>query len=81
MAILVNLSMSIKEAGLLFGLFMVQFVAGAVGPESIHDEVRILTGVIHLIMAAVLFARSRRQVPVLMRDGFRTPYSVLSAEN
>lgn len=80
-AILVNLSMSIKEAGLLFGLFMVQFVAGAVGPASIHDEVRIFTGMIYLIMAAVLFARSRRQVPILLRDGFRTPYSVLSAED
>jgi len=77
-AILINLSMSVKEAGLLFGLFMVQFVAGAVGPESIHDEVRILTGVIYLIMAAALFLRSRKQVPVLLRDGFRTPYSVMS---
>ncbi|MGI8683821.1 MAG: sodium:proton exchanger, partial [Acidimicrobiales bacterium] len=80
-AILVNLSMSVKEAGLLFGLFMVQFVAGAVGPESIHDEVRIFTGVIYLVMAAVLIVRSRRQVPVLLRDGFRTSYSVMSAED
>lgn len=80
-AILINLSMSVKEAGLLFGLFMVQFVAGAVGPESIHDEVRIFTGVIYLVMAAVLIVRSRRQVPVLLRDGFRTSYSVMSAED
>lgn len=79
-AILVNLSMSVKEAGLLFGLFMAQFVAGAVGPESIHNEVRILTGVAYLVMAAFLFARSRRQVPVLLRDGFRTPYAAMSAE-
>ncbi len=80
-AILVNLSMSLKEAGLLFGLFMVQFVAGAVGPESIHDEVRILTGVAYLVMAAVLLLRSRRQVPVLLRDGFRTSYADMSAES
>ncbi len=80
-AILVNLSMSVKEAGLLFGLFMVQFVAGAVGPESIHDEVRILTGIAYLVMAAVYVLRSRRQVPVLLRDGFRTSYADMSAES
>lgn len=79
-AILVNLSMSVKEAGLLLGLFMVQFVAGAVGPESIHDEVRILTGFVYLVLAAALFLRSRRQVPVLLRDGFRTSYAVMSRE-
>ena len=79
-AILVNLSMSVKEAGLLLGLFMVQFVAGAVGPESIHDEVRIFTGIVYLVLAAGLFIRSRRQVPVLLKDGFRTSYAVMSAE-
>ena len=79
-AILVNLSMSVREAGLLLGLFMVQFVAGAVGPESIHDEVRIFTGLVYLALAAGLFIRSRRQVPVLLKDGFRTSYAVMSAE-
>lgn len=43
-----------------------------------HDEVRILTGVAYLVMAAVYVLRSRRQVPVL-RDGFRTSYAVMSA--
>ena len=80
-AILVNLSMSVREAGLLLGLFMVQFVAGAVGPESIHDEVRIGTGVIYLLLAVGLLLRSRRQVPVLLQDGFRTPYAVMAAED
>ena len=79
-AILINLSMSIREAGVLFGLFMVQFVAGAVGPESIHDEVRIVTGIIYMVMAVGLFVRSRRRVRVLLRDGFRTSYAVMSSE-
>ncbi|HEX2701451.1 MAG TPA: hypothetical protein VHM89_14725 [Acidimicrobiales bacterium] len=79
-SILVNLSMSLKEAGLLFVLFMVQFVAGAVGPQSIHDEVRIATGVVYLGLAAALLFRSRKQVPVLLNDGFRTSYAVMSAE-
>ncbi len=79
-AILVNLSMSLKEAASLFGLFMVQFVAGAVGPESIHDEVRIVTGIVYLVLAAVFLARARRQVPVLLRDSFRTPYAAMAQE-
>ncbi len=79
-AILINLSMSVKEAGTLLALFMAQFLVGAVGPEAIHDEVRIGTGIIYLVLAAALFAKSRRQVPVLLRDGFRTPYSAMSLE-
>ncbi|MDP9387528.1 MAG: sodium:proton exchanger [Actinomycetota bacterium] len=77
-AILVNLSMSIREAGALLGLFLVQFVAGAVGPEAIHDEVRIVTGVVYLVLAAVLLVRARRQAGVLLKDGFRTPYAAMS---
>ena len=79
-AILVNLSMSVREAGLLLGLFMVQFVAGAVGPEAIHDEVRIGTGIIYLVLAVGLLVRSRRQVPTLLKDGFRTPYAEMANE-
>ena len=33
-----------RRRKLMFGLFAVQFVAGAVGPESIHGDVRIVTG-------------------------------------
>lgn len=77
-AILVNLSMSIREAGALLGLFLVQFVAGAVGPEAIHDEVRIVTGVVYLVLAAVLLVRARRQAGVLLKDGFRTPYAAMT---
>lgn len=79
-AILVNLSMSVREAGALFGLFMVQFVAGVVGPESIHDEVIFVTAAVYLVLAVGLLVRARRQVPVLLRDGFRTSYAVLSRQ-
>ena len=74
-AILINLSMSVREALVVFTLFWVQFIAGAVGPESIHDEVRIGTGVVYVILAIGLIVQSRRQIGPLMRDGFRTPYS------
>ncbi|HUP70033.1 MAG TPA: hypothetical protein VM142_09500 [Acidimicrobiales bacterium] len=80
LAILVNRSMSVKEAGTLFGLFAVQFIAGAVGPESIHDEVRLVTAAVYLILGAWLFLSARRAVPPLLKDGFRTPYASFSEE-
>ena len=79
-AILINLSMSTKEAKLMFGLFTLQFVAGAVGPESIHNDVRIVTGVIYLLLAARLFWMQRTALGPLLRDGFRTSYDELSAK-
>ena len=77
-AILLNLSMTVREAGIVFGLFIAQFIAGAVGPESIHDEVRILTGVAYLVLGLGVFITGRRDVPRLFRDGFRTSYADLS---
>ena len=74
-AILINLSMTVREALTLFGLFVVQFVAGAVGPESIHDEVRIFTALVYIVLALGIFVRGRQQIVPLLRDGFRTPYS------
>jgi cation:H+ antiporter len=79
-AILINLSMSTKEAKLMFGLFVTQFIAGAVGPEHIHGDVRVATAIIYLLLAARLFWRERAAVRPLLRDGFRTSYEELSAK-
>jgi cation:H+ antiporter len=78
-AVLVNLSLSTREAQMMFGLFAVQFVATAVGPEHIHGEVRIITAVIYLILAAGILWRERAAIRPLLRDGFRTSYEELSA--
>src|SRR5205085_5720874 len=51
-AVLVNLSMSTREALQMFVLFIVQFIATAIGPESIHGNVRIITAIIYLLLAA-----------------------------
>ena len=78
-AILVSLSMSVREAMSLFVLFFVQFIAGAVGPEAIHDEVRIGTGVVYLVLGVgVLVRTGRRVVGRLLNDGFRVPYASLA---
>jgi cation:H+ antiporter len=75
LAVLSNLSMSVKEAWAVFGLFITQFIIGAVGPESMHDETRIVTGMIYIVLAVALFVGNRRNLPTLFRDGFRTSYA------
>ena len=80
LAILVNRSMSVREAWTLFGLFIIQFIAGAVGPESIHDEVRIVTSILYLVLGMGILIKARRALRPLLKDGFRTPYATLSAE-
>lgn len=79
-AILTNLSISVKEAGMLFGLFWSQFVLGAVVPDSWHGAELVAVGILYLVLAAVYFVRQRRQVPRLMRDGLRTNYAELTRE-
>jgi cation:H+ antiporter len=76
-AILANLEMSIGEAWWLLSLFLVQFVAGAVGPESMHDDARVITGIIYVVLGGYLLARKGPALRKLFRDGFRTPYSEL----
>ena len=78
-AMLVNLRMSLAEAGWIFGLFWAQFVASLVGGERFHDEVLIVTSVIYLIAGVALLWRHRADAGRLLRDGFRTPYADLAA--
>ncbi|MDQ4133077.1 MAG: sodium:proton exchanger, partial [Actinomycetota bacterium] len=76
-AILSNLSLSVREAGALFGLFWAQFVIGALVPASAHGTELVIVSVIYLVLAALAVIRLRRRVPRLFRDGLRTPYARL----
>jgi cation:H+ antiporter len=76
-AVLLNLSMSLREAGLLFVLFWIQFVLGAVVPASIHGVERIGVGVAYLLLGLWMLARNRGEIRPLLRDGFRAPYANL----
>ncbi|HEX7276080.1 MAG TPA: hypothetical protein VF244_01780, partial [Acidimicrobiales bacterium] len=77
-AVLSNLSISVKEALALFSLFWAQFVIGAVVPESAHGVELVGVSILYLVLAVVVIARGRRTVPRLLRDGLRTPYAELS---
>jgi cation:H+ antiporter len=76
-AILVNLQMSLSEAGWIFGLFMAQFVLSGVADETFHDEVLLATSAIYLVLGVSLLWRQREEVRHLLKDGFRTSYAQL----
>jgi cation:H+ antiporter len=72
-AVLANRSISVKEAFALLGLFLSQFLLGAVLPPDLRELERIGVGVVYLVLAAVTIFHQRRAVRPLVRDGFRTP--------
>jgi cation:H+ antiporter len=78
-AIMSNLTLSLREAGYLFGLFWAQFIVGALVPESLHAAERIGVGVLYLLLGVVYILRDRRRVPQLVRDAFVASYSELGA--
>ncbi len=79
-AIMSNLSLSLREAGYLFGLFWAQFIVGALVPESLHAAERIGVGVLYLLLGLIFILRDRRRVPLLIRDAFVASHAELSGE-
>jgi cation:H+ antiporter len=78
-AVLGNLEVSTAEAISLFGLFMSEFVLGAVlGGEALTD-VRIGFTVVYVVAGVVILAVKRRDTVALLEDGFRTPYHQLGS--
>lgn len=73
-ATLVTLSISTREALLLFSLFWAQFVIGAVVPESFGGIELIAVGVMYFLLGVGTLVRQRGLLRALLRDGFRTPY-------
>jgi cation:H+ antiporter len=79
-AILVNLSISLREAFALFGLFWAQFVLTALVPPRFRGtELLVLSGV-YILLGLWLLARKHGDFRHLLRDGFRTPYEELEPE-
>jgi cation:H+ antiporter len=76
-ALLVNLSISLREAFALFGLFWAQFILGAVVPPSAKGIELLVLSAVYLLLGVWLLARKHRDFRHLLRDGFRTPYSEL----
>ena len=77
-AVLVTLSISVREAWLLFALFWAQFIIGGLAPESIAGLERIVVGGVYIVLGLVIFTRQRGLIRPLIRDGFKTSYRDLS---
>ncbi|MDQ6910447.1 MAG: sodium:proton exchanger [Actinomycetota bacterium] len=79
--VLSNLSISVREAWALFGLFWAQFFLGAVLPASAHGTELVAVSVVYLVLAAyTLFRLGTHRGLELMRDGLVAPYSQLVAD-
>jgi cation:H+ antiporter len=78
-AVLLNLSMSLREAGFLFGLFWIQFILGGVVPEEYQAIEKVGIGVVYMILGAWLVVGNWHLVPRLFHDGLRAPYAELAA--
>jgi cation:H+ antiporter len=80
LAVLLTLSITTREAILLFSLFWTQFLVGALVPESLTAAERIGVSIAYIALGLVIFARDRHLIVPLLRDGFVTPYKKLSRE-
>jgi cation:H+ antiporter len=78
-AIMSNLTLSLREAGALFGLFWAQFVLGAFVPESLHGTERITVAILYLVLGVGILIRDRQRIPRLVRDGFRASHDELAS--
>ncbi len=79
-AVLANRSMSVREAWMLFGLFIGQFVLGGVLPDGVREWERIIVGVVYLVLAAVFMVQQRSYLKPLVRDGLIVPVDELFHE-
>jgi cation:H+ antiporter len=79
-AILVNLSISLREAFALFGLFWAQFILGAVVPPSLKGIELLALSALYILLGAWLLIRKRGDFRHLLRDGFRTPFEELEPD-
>jgi cation:H+ antiporter len=78
-AILVNLSMSLREAWVLFVLFWAQFFTGAFVPDHWHGIELVSFSVAYLVLGiGVLAGGRRRDFSRLFRDGLTADYAELS---
>ncbi|HLG01355.1 MAG TPA: sodium:proton exchanger [Acidimicrobiia bacterium] len=80
-AVLMNLSLDAREAMALFGLFVTQFIIGAVFGNEVDTYTRIIIGCIYLLLAAWLVIRRRASVRPMIRNGFRSNLAELAASD
>jgi cation:H+ antiporter len=79
-AVLANRRMSVREAWVIFGLFISQFVLGGVLPDSLRALERLGVGAVYLVLAAGILVQQRSYLKPLVRDGLVVPVDELFHE-
>jgi cation:H+ antiporter len=79
-AVLMNRSISVREAYWLLGLFVTQFILSGALPGDLRAAERIGFGLIYLALSFAFLVRQRRYVRPLVRDGLRTSTAELVRE-
>jgi cation:H+ antiporter len=82
-AALANRSLSVREAKMLLGLFLVQFVFQGVFQNNVDADhaSRLIVGIAYLVFAGVMLTRQFAGLRHLLRDGLRTPYAEMTASD
>jgi cation:H+ antiporter len=78
LAVLLTLSITTREALLLFTLFWAQFIIGALVPESLQLAERVGVSAVYVLLGLAIFVRDRHLIVPLARDGLLTPYKHLN---
>jgi hypothetical protein len=73
-----NRKISVREASLLLGLWLVQLVTKFPLFGDVHNELRVTVGLVYLALAAAIIVRQRRCVRPLLHDGLREPVAALA---
>jgi cation:H+ antiporter len=73
-SLLVGLSLSVRAALLLTGLFFLQFALSAAVPSSWRGRELVALSLVYLVLAAAVLFRRRRAILPILRDGLFTPY-------
>ncbi len=76
-AILTNRKVSVREAGILLGVWLAQLVTKLPLFEAIHGPARISIGLLYLVMAAVVLIRQRATIRPMLHDGLVVPVADL----
>ena len=76
-AVLVDLTLSVRGAVLLMVLFFTQFAVAALLPHALRGKELLLLSAAYLALAAVVLMRNRAALAALLRDGLFTPYRAM----
>ncbi|MFG2039968.1 sodium:proton exchanger [Dactylosporangium sp. NPDC048998] len=79
-ALLLGLTLSLRAALLLAGLFVLQFALGAAVPEAWHDRELLGLSLLYLALAALTLVRKRAHLLPTLRDGLLTRYDELGED-